>query len=92
MTNYLPNEINKFFFTKENISDLIYQNYFPEVVAKKEKKNNDVLISQKKEAKDYFIPDEKDSLFWIWIIFKYGFSEYELLRKNSIFEIEKTKK
>ena len=91
MTNFLLSDMNRFFFTKENISDLICQNYFPEVV-KKEKKSKDVSKPEKKDMEDYFIPGEKDALFWIWILFKYGFSEYELLRKNSIFEIEKTKK
>ena len=91
MTSFLLSDMNRFFFTKENISDLICQNYFPEVV-KKEKKSKDVSKPEKKDMEDYFIPGEKDALFWIWILFKYGFSEYELLRKNSIFEIEKTKK
>ena len=91
MANYLLSDMNRFFFTKENISDLICQNYFPDTI-KKEKKNNAQPTLKKKETTNYYIPDENDSLFWIWILFKYGFSEYEMLRKNSVFEIEKTKK
>ncbi len=36
-----------------------------------------------KNNQDFFIPDEKDSIFWCWFIFKYGFSEYEILKKNT---------
>ena len=30
-----------------------------------------------------FIPQEKDFFVLLWIIFLYGFSEYEILRKNT---------
>ena len=34
------------------------------------------------------MPEEKDGLFWCWFIFKYGFSEYEILKQNH-FTVEK---
>ena len=45
-------------------------------------------MPQKKEIKpkkneDFYIPQEKDSIFWCWIIFLYGFSEYEILKENT---------
>ena len=46
------------------------------------KKKIQKTIIKKKEL-DFFIPVEKDFLFWSWIIFLYGFSEYEILRKNT---------
>ena len=35
----------------------------------------------KKKNTDFFIPGEKDSVFWCWIIFLYGLGEYEILKQ-----------
>ena len=46
---------------------------------------------KKQQNNDFFIPKQKDSLFWCWYIFKNGLNEYQSLPEK-YFIIEKTKK
>jgi len=73
------NSFHQYTFNTNNIQKLL--------VCKKIKNIEKINIIKPKlvEVKqvDFFIPKEKDFLFWIWIIFLYGFSEYEILGKNT---------
>ena len=46
---------------------------------------------KKKHNSDFFIPQQKDSLFWCWYIFKNGIDEYDTV-SNKYFTIEKSRK
>lgn len=77
--------IKKHSFTKQNIQELISSEYFEENIKSKPKKfdkKNEIVNN------DFYIPQESDSIFWSWIIFKLGFSEYEILKETK-FIIEK---
>ncbi len=66
-------------FNNDNLKKKLYKENFKPVQVKKEK-----TVKEKKEEKnkDIFIPEEEDSLFWCYIIYKYGYSEYELKREK----------
>ena len=82
--------INSFSFNLNNISRLLANEYY--ITEKKiEKKTHKETIKPKNKNPDFFIPAEKDSIFWCWIIFLYGLSEYEILRQT-IFTSEKSYK
>lgn len=75
------NSFHQYTFNTNNIQKLL--------VSKKNKKNEikkkNITKPESNEKKqfDFFIPQEQDFLFWLWVIFLYGFSEYEILRKNT---------
>jgi len=77
--------IKKYSLNKQNIQELISSEYFEENIKSKPKQ-----INKKNEIvnNDFYIPQESDSIFWSWIIFKLGFSEYEILKETK-FIIEK---
>ena len=79
----------KYSLNNQNIQELMSTEYFEEDNKSKKKivKNS----TNQKCNPDFFIPIEKDNLFWCWIIFVYGFSEYEIL-KETTFIIEKNYK
>ena len=68
------NSCKKYEFNNENLKNKLYRENIKQVKVKKEK----VIETTKKEEKDIFIPEEEDTLFWCYIIYKYGHSEYEL--------------
>jgi len=72
------NSCKKYEFNNENLKRKLYRENIIQV--NKEKKK--IIEKIKKEEKDIFIPDEEDSLFWCYIIYKYGYSEYELKREK----------
>ena len=72
------NSCKKYEFNNENLKNKLYRENIIQVKEKKKK----VIEKIKKEEKDIFIPDEEDSLFWCYIIYKYGYSEYELKREK----------
>jgi hypothetical protein len=45
---------------------------------------NEFTIPKKKEISPYFIPYEKDKLFWCFYIFKHGLGEYEVMENKNI--------
>jgi hypothetical protein len=77
--------IKKYSFTAQNIHKLMANEC---VEIRKEITKKKVIPSNKIINNDFFIPPEKDSLFWCWIIFNYGFSEYEILKEH-VFTTEK---
>tara|TARA_B100001027_G_scaffold203876_1_gene165657 strand:+ start:747 stop:1484 length:738 start_codon:yes stop_codon:yes gene_type:complete len=72
------NSCKKYEFNNENLKNKLYRENIIQVKEKKKK----VIEKIKKEEKDIFIPDEEDSLFWCYIVYKYGYSEYELKREK----------
>ena len=72
------NSCKKYEFNNENLKNKLYKEIFKPISVKKKK-----IIAQKEEkSKDIFIPQEEDTLFWCYIICKYGYSEYELKREK----------
>ena len=73
--------LRPFTFNTNNIHKLlVYENDTQKKIIKKP---NIIKSSVNKSNNNFFIPKEKDFLFWSWIIFLYGFSEYEILKKNT---------
>tara|TARA_B100000035_G_scaffold159424_1_gene135898 strand:- start:5403 stop:6134 length:732 start_codon:yes stop_codon:yes gene_type:complete len=72
---------HKYTFNTNNIQKLLVSNKIKNKSCDKKEKIQ--VKSNKIKQVDFFIPQEKDFLFWLWIIFLYGFSEYEILRKNT---------
>ena len=73
------NSCKRYEFNNENLKNKLYRNNFTTVQKKKK------MVEPKKkkeERKDIFIPEEEDTLFWCYIIYKYGYSEYELKREK----------
>ena len=58
---------------------------------KQTQKQKQISQNKNKQQDDFFIPKQKDSLFWCWYIFKNGLDEYKNLPPK-YFTIEKTKK
>jgi len=88
--NDLLNQTIMYSFNNNNIQQFMMHQYFQEK-AKIYNKIQSKKEDKSKKNEDFFIPEEKDSLFWCWIIFKYGFSEYEILKDNT-FTTEKNYK
>ena len=65
------NSFHQYTFNTNNIQKLL--------VSKKNKKNEikkkNITKPESNEKKqiDFFIPQEQDFLFWLWVIFLYGF-------------------
>lgn len=81
--------LDKYSFNKQNIQKLLSSEYFEE--EKKTTKEKSVKNNVNKKYNDFYIPSEKDTLFWCWYIFKSGFSDYEI-NKEFFFTIEKEHK
>lgn len=78
--NYNLSELQHYMFTKNHIMNLCF-----EYNEKKEKRNNKLQNNFVKNNKknDFFIPKEKDSLFWCYFIIVNGIQNYELLFSNT---------
>jgi hypothetical protein len=48
-----------------------------------------MLFDDNKQTNDFFIPKDKDKLFWIFYIMKNGIEEYKLIESKNKFSIEK---
>ena len=83
------NTLRIYSFNKNNLIKCINSqhnnNYIPKEKDKDKKKQKNV------QNDDFFIPKQKDSLFWCWYIFKNGLDEYQIL-SHKYFIIEKSKK
>jgi hypothetical protein len=75
------NNLNKYSLDNNNIQQFMTHQYYQEKAKIYNKIHKKEIITKKND--DFFVPDEKDSVFWCWFIFNYGFSEYEILKKNS---------
>ena len=81
-------KVDQYSFNKQNIQNLLSSEYFEE---KTNDKKKSIKSQNKKKVVDFYIPSEKDSLFWCWFIFKSGFSDYEI-NKEFFFSVEKENK
>jgi len=86
--NRLTKEISLFSLTNRNILSLIKNIPINKDKPKKETKN---ILKKTTKLENFFIPEEKDSLFWAWYIFKFGLGEYTI-NKSHNFTIEKSHK
>ena len=75
------NDLNKYSLDNKNMQQFMMHQYYQEKAKIYNKIHKKEIIVKKND--DFFVPDEKDSVFWCWFIFNYGFSEYEILKKNS---------
>ena len=82
-------KVDQYSFNKQNIQNLLSSEYFEE--DKKNDKQKSIKSKNKRKEVDFYIPSEKDSLFWCWFIFKSGFSDYEI-NKEFFFSVEKENK
>jgi len=82
MSPNIFNQLNKYALDNNNMQQFMIHQYYQEK-AKIYNKIQPKKEDKSKKNEDFFIPDEKDSIFWCWFIFKYGFSEYEILKKNT---------
>lgn len=82
-------QLDKYSFNKQNIQNLLSSEYFEEDIKKDKQKS--IKSKNKRKEVDFYIPSEKDSLFWCWFIFKSGFSDYEI-NKEFFFSVEKENK
>ena len=73
------NSCKKYEFNNENLKNNLYKKSNAIKQVKKKEKKVDI---KKEEKKSIFIPEEEDTLFWCYIIYKYGYSEYELKREK----------
>ena len=73
------NSCKKYEFNNENLKNKLYKEHIKKKQVKMKK-----IVEKKcnEEKKNIFIPEEEDSLFWCYIIYKYGYSEYELKREK----------
>lgn len=62
------------------LKDITLKNIIKEKVIVKEKEKEIV----KEKEYDFFIPYEKDKLFWCFYIFKNGLAEYEIIENKNI--------
>lgn len=72
------NSCKKYEFNNENLKNKLYREILKPIQVKKKK----IVEKNMEEKNDIFIPEEEDTLFWCYIIYKYGYSEYEIKRKN----------
>ena len=88
--NKIKHILDYYTFNNNNIQQLMTHQYYQEKAKIYNKMHPKKEIKPKKNE-DFYIPQEKDSVFWCWIIFLYGFSEYEILKENT-FTTEKNYK
>ena len=79
--------LEHYMFTKNHIMNLCFRYDSDKKISKKIQNNN--IIKSKKE--DFFIPKEKDTLFWCFYIIVNGIRNYEMLFNNTYKE-EKSQK
>ena len=72
------NSCKKYEFKNENLKNKLYRENIRPIHSKKKKS----IEIKKIEKEDIFIPEEEDTLFWCYVIYKYGYSEYELKREK----------
>jgi len=78
-------------FNKNNLIKCINSQHDSNYISKNNTKNKDKEEEKTLQNDDFFIPNQKDSLFWCWYIFKNGLDEYQNLSRK-YFIIEKSKK
>ena len=73
------NSCKKYEFNNDNLKNILYK----KELIKKPEEHKKIKVQEKKEVKkDIFIPEEEDTLFWCYVIYKYGYSEYEIKREK----------
>ena len=86
--NYNLSELQHYMFTKNHIMNLCF-----DYNEKSKKMINNLQINSVKNNKknDFFIPKEKDTLFWCYYIIVNGIQNYELLFDNTYKEEKQQK-
>lgn len=73
------NSCKKYEFNNDNLKNILYK----KKLINKPEEDKKIKVQEKKEVKkDIFIPEEEDTLFWCYVIYKYGYSEYEIKREK----------
>lgn len=91
MYDILVDKINKLSFMDDNLLSIMKNTN----TNKKQyvKKNNPTFVKKKAIKSIFFYPEKRytDTLYWCWIIHKYGMDEY-LMNENCIYQSEQTGK
>lgn len=82
--NHVLNNLQDYMFSEKVLNNSIRYDFIN--INKKIKENNFVKNNQIKNINKYFIPNQKDTLFWCFYILKYGDIKYELEDKNILNE------
>jgi hypothetical protein len=80
--------LEHYMFTKNHIMDLCFD--YTDSKTKSNKQSQSVMI-KKNKINDFFIPKEKDTLFWCYYIIMNGIQNYELLFDNTYKEEKQQK-
>ena len=86
--DYSLSDLEHYMFTKNHIMDLCFD--FKDNKIKTNKQNQSLSIKKNKPS-DFFIPKEKDTLFWCYFILVNGIQNYELLFNNTYKEEKQQK-
>ena len=86
--DYSLSDLDHYMFTKNHIMDLCFD--FKDNKIKTNKQNQSLSIKKNKPS-DFFIPKEKDTLFWCYFILVNGIQNYELLFNNTYKEEKQQK-
>ena len=86
--DYSLSDLEHYMFTKNHIMDLCFD--FKDNKIKTNKQNQSLSIKKNKPS-DFFIPKEKDTLFWCYFIIVNGIQNYELLFNNTYKEEKQQK-
>ena len=95
-TQNLLNLLNEYSFNKQNIEN-IFHKYSGDTNMKKTKYDNISVKTKIKKEKtnsindDFTIPVEDDTVFWCWLIFTKGLSNYTIVRDRAFVTIKTEK-
>lgn len=87
--NFNLQDLEHYMFTKNHIMDLCFD--INDNTKNKKNKNYQSAPIKKKKLSDFFIPKEKDTLFWCYYIIVNGIQNYELLFDNTYKEEKEQK-
>ena len=92
-TQNILNLLNEYSFNKQNIESIFYKytEHSKIKISKEKNKQQKQKIVNNNNNEGFIIPEENDSVFWCWLIFTKGLSNYTISR-DRVFVTEKTEK
>ena len=80
---YQPNDLLDYMFTEENIQKLVTNIKTYQTPSREKKETIKKITSSSLPLSDFILPKYDDKLFWCWIIFFYGISDYEFTQNQN---------
>ena len=80
---YQPNDLLDYMFTEENIQKLVTNIKTYQTPSREKKETKKKITSSSLPLSDFILPKYDDKLFWCWIIFFYGISDYEFTQNQN---------